>query len=508
MGPFELRPRESKLLRGGQEVPLGSRAFETLVALIEADGEVVAREALMARVWPGVVVEDSNLHTQISTLRRALGDCAGFVATVPGRGYRFAGPIVMATTPSAALVEPRDAERASIAVLPFQNLSADPEQGYFADGIAEEVITALSRVRWLMVIARNSSFAYRGRETDVEEIGRTLGVRYVVDGSVRRAMGRVRITSHLVEAGSRAEIWAERFDGGLEDVFELQDRVSASIVNAIEPRLQRAEVLRARAKPTASLDAYDHYLRALGLLVPRTAANYAQALAELGEAARLDPGFAPAIALAAHGHYVRIIQGWQAAGPAEIDAMVALADRALALAPDDPGVLMHAGFVLGWAARGLAASLELLARALALNPNSAFAWYVDGWLRLQAGDPEAALPRLAQALRLSPADPLAAAAAHASAANAHLLAGRPAEAVSSGERAVREARDFAFSQRAHAASLALAGRMAEAAVAAEALLAIEPGFTMTSFAARIPLRDTAANRVLFEGMRRAGLPER
>jgi TolB-like protein/Flp pilus assembly protein TadD len=511
-GHWQVLPERRQLLAAGEPVPVGSRAFDLLVALAAAEGAVVTKTELLAAIWPGMVVEESNLQAQVSALRKALGpDGAAVIANVPGRGYRLAAEL-LATGPRPPAAPSRSTpalpDRPSLAVLPFRNLSADPEQEYFADGMAEEVTTALSRVEWLFVIARNSSFAYKRRAVDVTEIGRELGVRYIVDGSVRRAAGRVRITSQLVEAETRAEIWAERFDGGIDDVFDLQDRVSASIVGAIEPRLRRAELLRARAKPTERLDAYDHYLRALSHLLPRTAANYRSALRDLEAAMLLDPDFALAMALAAHCRYVRIIQGWAGDAEGDLAAMTRLAEAALDREPDDPGVLAHAGFVLGWADRGLAASLQLLRRALELDPNSAFAYYVDGWLRMHAGEPDIALERCAWALRLSPRDPLAAAAAMSTSGLALILAGRFDEAVDWGDRAVREAPDFAYPRRVHAAALALAGRLGEARAAGAALVAIEPGFTVDSFVTRIPLRATQANRLLFDGLRRAGLPER
>lgn len=508
IGPFELRPRERKLLRDGREVPLGARGFEILMGLIEADGDVVSKEALLTRVWPGVIVNENNLHTQISAVRKALGESGSFVANAPGRGYRFAGPIEMveAVRSPAVIVERREADRPSIAVLPFENLSDDSEQGYFADGMAEELITALSRMRWLFVIARNSSFAHRARGADASRFAEELGVRYVVTGSVRRALRRLRITCHLVDAQSQMEIWADRFDGEMEDVFDLQDRVTASIVGAIEPRLRQVEVERARAKPTQDLLAYDHYLRALGHLVPRTAENFEQALAELDSALALDGDFALALALAAHCRYVRLLEGWIAEPEVEIDAMAQLAEAALARGPDDATVLSHAGFVLAWCGRSLPASLQLVDRATRLNPNSAYGVYVDGWVRMQAGRSDEAIERFQTSIALSPLDPLSAASAMAATGQALLLAGRHEEAVRWAERAIREAADLGYAHRVRVAALALTGRVDAATAAARTLLEIEPGFTVAGFLKRLPIRDTPASRLLAEGLRSAGLP--
>src|SRR5438132_6261985 len=243
-------------------VPIGSRALEILSVLVERAGDLVSRDEITNAVWPRTIVEGSNLPVQIAALRRILderraeGSC---IQTVPGRGYRFTAAVTRA---SAGVVLPLP-DKPSIVVLPFANMSGDPEQEYFADGMVEEIITALSRIRWLFVIARNSSFTYKGRAIEVQQVGRELGVRYVVEGSVRKAGQRVRITAQVIDAISGAHLWADRFDGSLEDVFELQDKVAISVAGVIEPTLRQSEIERARRKRPDSLDAYDLYLRAL-----------------------------------------------------------------------------------------------------------------------------------------------------------------------------------------------------------------------------------------------------
>jgi TolB-like protein len=256
-GPYRMDQRNRSLTREGVAVPLGGRAFDTLSVLAAASGATVGKEALLDAVWPGLTVEENNLQVQISALRKALGE--GWIVTVPGRGYRLA-PMPSSAEPPAAPTLP---DRPSVAVLPFANLSGDSDQEYFADGVVEDIITALSRTGWLFVIARNSSFTYKGRAVDVKQVGRELGVRYVLEGGVRKAGNRVRITGQLIDAASGGDVWADRFDGELADIFELQDRVTESVVGAIEPSLRRAEIARTLAKPTNSLDAYDLYLRAL-----------------------------------------------------------------------------------------------------------------------------------------------------------------------------------------------------------------------------------------------------
>jgi TolB-like protein len=508
-GRFRVEPGRRVLLADGCPVPLGGRAFDLLLALIRARGEIVGKDELFARAWPGMVVEENNLHAQISSLRKALRpEGERLIVNVARRGYRFAGDL--AEEPVAAgraapdlppLVPPR---RASLAVLPFHNLGAVPTEDYFAEGMAEELTTALSRFGWLFVIASNSSFAFRDPAVDVARVGRELGVRYVVLGSLRRAGGQLRVVARLVEAATRGQIWAERFDGAAADLFELQDSLCASIVGAVEPQLRRAEASRARAKPTDSLDAYDHYLRALSHLFPRTESNYALALTHLDVAARLDPDFALALALAAHCHHTRCAQGWAGCDGTD-EAAVRLAEAALAKAPDDPEVLTHAANALAFYGRGLGPSLQLVERALQLNPNLAFAWFVDGWLRLHGGQPNPAIEHFARARRLSPLDPMARGNAAAGTAQAHLLRGDVEAAVDWARRAVREAADYAFPHRVLVAALAHAGSEREAAAAAKDLLRIEPGFTVDAYVRRTRLAHSPAVRQLTAGLRLAGL---
>src|SRR5215469_14494015 len=268
-GRFRLDLARRELRRDERLVRLGSRALDILCVLASAGGKVVTKDELMERVWAGVVVEEHNIQVHISALRRAFegdGDSESWIVTVPGRGYR----LLRAREPAAA-DDPAPGRslpisgQPSLAVLPFLNLSGDAEQEYFADGMVEEIITALSRIRWLFVTARNSSFAYKGQNVDVKRVGRELGVRYVLEGSVRRNVNRVRITAQLIDAGTGAHLWADRFDGPLEDVFELQDKVASSVAGVIEPALQAAETARSTARPTTDLTAYDLYLRAHAL---------------------------------------------------------------------------------------------------------------------------------------------------------------------------------------------------------------------------------------------------
>jgi TolB-like protein len=397
-----------------EPVALNSRALALLAMFIERRGQLVSKDEIFAAVWPGIVVGESNLTVQISALRRVLdqrragGSC---IQTVPGRGYRFTAPVTRvaaeAHANAAALLPgaaPPLPDGPSIAVLPFQNMSGDPEQEYFADGMVEEIITALSRIRWLFVIARNSSFTYKGQAVDVKQVGRELGVRYVLEGSVRKARQSVRIATQLIDATTGAHLWADRFDGSLEDVFDLQDKVASSVAGVIEPTLQAAEIRRSSERPTGDLTAYNLFLRALSDWSSREKHRLVRALDLLGRAIERDPQYGPAFALAAHCHQLLEVRGWVEDPEAARRTSVDLARQALWVAPDDPDVLAFVAFVLGYFGEDIGVAIGLIDRCLALNPSHARAWHWSGLLRIFAGQPERALDDLQHYLRLSPRD--------------------------------------------------------------------------------------------------------
>ena len=293
-------------------------------------------------------------------------------------------------------------DKPSIAVLPFQNMSGDPEQEYFADGMVEEVITALSRIRWLFVIARNSSFTYKGQAVDVKRVGRELGVRYLLEGSVRRAGDRVRITAQLIDAASAAHLWADRFDGSLEDFFDLQDRVASSVAGVIGPTMEAAEIRRSAERPTGDLTAHDLYLRALSYAYPRRKEGIIAALDLLGRAIERDPRYGVALAKSGWCHFQLDINGWTDDHEANRRTGVDLARRALQINPDDPEVLAIAAFVLAWYGEDIDVAVGLIDRCLDLNPSFARGWYWSGVLRVFAGQPDLALEHFETFVRLSP----------------------------------------------------------------------------------------------------------
>ena len=380
---------------------------------------------LEAAAEPGGICVSATVHDQIGTKLAVafadLGEQQVKNIALPVRVYRVR-PALSHPAPSHPLsrIAGEGAERSeageggapatlalalpdkpSIAVLPFANMSGDPEQEYFVDGMVEEIITALSRIRWLFVIARNSSFTYKGQAVDVKQVGRELGVRYVLEGSVRKAGQRVRITVQLIDAATGTHLWADRFDGSLEDVFELQDNVASSVAGVIEPALQAAETTRSAGRPTGDLTAYDLYLRAYEM-VWSSARQIPEALRLMEQAIARDPRYGPALAWAALC-CTRLVSDGRSEDPAA-DRLkgVDFARRALEVAGDDPGVLAHAARALAYFGEDIGAMVALVERALALNPNFARGWHISGLLRMWAGQPDIAIEHVEAALRLSP----------------------------------------------------------------------------------------------------------
>ena len=397
-------------------------------------------------------------------------------------------------------------DKPSIAVLPFDNMSGDSEQDYFADGMVEEIITALSRLRWLFVIARNSSFAYKGRAVNVKQVGRELGVRYVVEGSVRKAGNRVRITGQLIDTSTGAHLWADRFDGTLEDVFDLQDQVTASVVGAISPKLEQAEIARAKRKPTENLDAYDYYLRGMAFVHEWNKEANSKALQLFYLAIELDPDFASAYGMAARCYSQRKANVWMEDPIRETAEIVRLARRAAELGKDDALALCTAGIGLAYGAGELDDGAALIDQALALNPNLAWAWIFSGWVKVWGGEPEAAIEHITCAMRLSPQDPYLF-GMYAGIACAHLFVGRHAEALSWARAAIRDRPNMLMANCVNAASAALAGEAKEAEQAMNRVRELDPGLRMSNLESLAPIRRPEDFAAWAEGLRRAGLPE-
>ena len=385
---------------------------------IHGDGVNIAAR-LEGVAEPGGICVSAIVHDQVrdrlDCVFEDLGEQSLKNIVRPVRMYRI-GPEIGAFRPlsdvdatGTAAVQPAALslpDKPSIAVLPFQNMSGDPEQEYFVDGMVEEIITALSRIRWLFVIARNSTFTYKGQAIDVKRVGRELGVRYILEGSVRKGGNRVRITAQLIEGETGTHLWADRFDGLIEDVFELQDKIALSVAGVIEPALQAAEMRRSAARPTTDLTAYDLYLRALAVFYPITKERVIEALRLFEEAIAIDPHYGPALSWAAMCHREIATSGWAEAPETSWRKGSALARQAVQAAENDPRVLVNAALVLAHfgddIGEDIGAMIGLIDRALALNPSFARGWNVSGILRNIAGEHDLAIEHIGIALRLSP----------------------------------------------------------------------------------------------------------
>jgi adenylate cyclase len=411
------------------------------------------------------------------------------------KGERAAAPVADAERP------PPLPDKPSIAVLPFQNMSGDPEREYFADGMVEEITTLLSRFKWLFVIARNSSLTFKGKAVDIKEVGRTLGVRYILEGSVRKAAGKIRITGQLVDAITGAHIWADRFERDLTDVFALQDEVAVAVVSVIEPKLLQTEIAMATRRRPENLTAYDFYLRALPQFYLATREGVAEAMRLAHRALELDPRFSPVAALASLCHMQNVVWGYAVDPRFERKEAVRLSRLALSIDDSDPDTLASAGVISAYMVGDSESSVEMADRAVALNPNSYRAWHSRGWVYRSAGLPEEAVQSFERAIRVSPVDPML----HRSFTGigyALIELGRFDEAIVAGKKAQRQNPFYPVTYRCLAAAFAHLGRDAEAREASARLLELDPAFAISS-----RTRGQSNAKLLIEGLRKAGLPE-
>ncbi len=514
---FVLDPERRELRRGGETVAVAPLVFDLLLHFVRHRERVISKDDLLDAVWDGRIVSESTLASHINAVRKAIGDSGTeqrLLRTMARKGFRFVGDVAeIAPVPAPALLAPGSGaanpalpDRPSIAVLPFLNLSGDPQQDYFVDGVVEDIILALSRSRWLFVIARNSSFTYKGRAVDVRQVGRELGVRYVLEGSVRRAANRVRITGQLIVTTSGMHLWGERFESVVDDIFELQDQITASVAGAIAPQVEFAEIERAKRKPTESLDAYDYYLRGLTKFHLSTREGLDEALPKFYKAIALDPDFAAAYGMAAGCFYWRKMNRWLDDRAVDGAEAARLCERAVALGRNDAVALTRGGHAWPHFGGDLHTCVAHVDRALVLNPNLSTTWYLGGYQRVSLGEHDEAIAYFTRAMRLSPRDPETF-QMHTGIAMSHLYSLRFDAALASLQQAAQELpnilRVAAFQAMAHA----LAGEIDEARAAMEHVRRLDPGLNLRNIDDWLLVRRPQDFALASEGLRRAGLPE-
>lgn len=495
--------RELRLGNGLVEVE--PQVFDLLEYLIQNRDRVVTRDDLIESVWRGRIVSESTLNTRISSARYAVGDCGKeqrLIRTLARKGIRFIGTVKEEQVCQSATLLPLP-DQPSIAVLPFQNMSADPEQEYFVDGIVEDIITALSRVKLFFVIARNSSFTYKGKHVDTRQVGRELGVRYVLEGSIRRSGNRVRIAAQLIEAATGNHVWAEKFEGELDEVFELQDRITETVVANIEPSLELAEIDRARRKPTDRLDAYDLCLRARSLYYSsKDRENNDAELRLLDQAIALDPNYAFAKAFAAQLIHLRMIQWW--ATPEDVAKGSRLAHEALISSRDEPTTIALAAHALAYITHDFDRALAAMDRAVRLNPNSAHILNLSGWLRLWVSEDDRAIDDFSRLIRLSPKDP-GIGVTYNGLAHAFLFKNEPDKALEYARRSTHELPGWVSAWMILVAASINVGNAQEARESARRMMTLSPNFSITK--RWNPFRDKRPFDLISERLRKAGVPE-
>ena len=511
---YTLDTERRELHRGAEIVPVTPQVFDLLAYLIHNRERVVSRESLIHAIWDGRIVSDAAVTTRLNAARSAIGDSGEqqrLIKTFPRRGFRFVGQVREAQGSESAqfagepLKSPKPAltlpDKPSIAVLPFANLSSDLEQEYFADGMVDDIITALSRFKLMFVIARNTSFTYKGRAVDIKRIGRELGVRYVLEGSVRKSAGKLRISGQLIDAATGAHLWADRFEGDLADVFALQDKVTERVVSAIQPKMLQTEMDLAARRPN-DLSAYDLCLRAVSHLDSRSRGGSAEALRLVTRALEIDPRYGFAATVAGICRFINVGLEWTVDPKYEIAEGFRLLRLALSIDGNDPEALSRLGRVTASFSGDFDAGKELVDRAVAFNPNASIAWGDRGWTYLVAGEPEEAIRSFERVIRLSPFDPW-----HfgnfTGMSMAFIDLGRFEDAVTMAKKALSQSQSFAMSYCSLVSALVHLGREAEARDAATGLLKLKPDFCVSKWLAS---RSQWRTPMFFDGLRRAGLP--
>jgi TolB-like protein len=515
-GDHKLDTDRRELRRGSESVVLQPQVFDLLVYLVQNRDRVVSKDDLIATVWGGRIVSDSTLTSRINAARKAVGDSGGeqkLIRTIARKGLRFVGAVTThEAAPSAgssadeahALARPALPlpDRPAIAVLPFVNMSDDPEQEYFSDGISEDIITALSKLRWFFVIARNSSFIYKGKAVHLKQIADELGVGYVVEGSVRKIGDRVRITAQLNDVATGSHVWAEHYDRDLADVFAVQDEITQAIVAAIEPQIYAAENIRARRKPPDNMDAWDLVMRALSHYWRVTRQDNLVAQALLEKATAIDPNYGQALGVLAASHIFCAHMGW-----ADLAATISIAERAAVAAVradnEDPWA-HHALGTVHLHCRRFEDSLAEFEWALQLNPSFSLAHGFHGLALSYCGRWKEADLAAHRALRLSPRDPLSA-IYYGIASYAQYIGRNYDEAMRRASEGIRRRPDFVGAHRVLTAAAGMAGQTEVAASALQQLRRAQPNISLEWIAHYMPIKEAPEREHYLEGFRRAGL---
>jgi len=506
-----------ELFRGGAPISVQPQVFDLLVHLVQNRDRVVSKEDLIALVWGGRTVSDSTFTSRINAARTAIGDSGRdqkLIRTISRKGLRFVGSVHEPSSsvrpadrlaerrlerPSSALPLP---DRPAIAVLPFNNMSGEREQEYFSDGISEDIITALSKLRWFFVIARNSSFTYKGKAVHMKQIGEELGVRYVLEGSVRKSGDKVRITAQLNDVSTGSHIWAERYDRNLADVFAVQDQITEAIVAAIEPQIYAAENFRSRRKPPNSLDAWDLVMRALSHYWRVTRPDNMVAQALLEKAITIDPSYGQALSVLATSHMFAVHLGW-----ADIRSAAPIAERAALAAvesdSEDPWAHNALGSVY-FSTRRLDDSLAEFELALQLNPNFSLAQGYYGLALSYCGRWQEAYEAAQRAIRLSPRDP-SSAIYYGIAAYAQFVGRNYQEAIALAREAIRQRGDLTGAYRVLTVAAGMSGQAEVATAALQELRRAQPNISLAWIENQLPWKLDADREHYLEAFRRAGL---
>jgi TolB-like protein len=523
---YTLDVSKRELRRAGALVAVEPLDLDVLEYFVRHNERIVSKEELIDAVWSRRIVSDSTISSRITAVRQAIGDSGRqqrLIRTYSRRGFRFVGDFQVRPTDQGERprqTEAQEREHAgnvactgapiqrapTIAILPFAIDGYDPRQHAFVNGLVEDITTALSQFHWLSVLARSTSFAWRGWAVDIKQLGHDLGAHYTVEGSVRLAGSRMRVTARLIDAGSAATLWSNWFDIESDDFFDLQDRITATVAGAIEPRLERIEIARAKGRPDESLNARQCYLRGLGRLYQWNRSGVDDALRLFRRATEIDAEFACAYGMAAYCYVQRKSYGWLNDRACEAEECARLARRAAELTNDDPLTLAKAGHAIESLTGDLDSGAVFIEQALKLNPNLAAGWYVRGWLDLFHGRPEIAADHLLRAIRLSASDPLVF-KTHSALAYAYLLLGRFDDGAAMAERALYAHPHYLTGVRGAAANHALAGRVGRAQELMARVRALDPTLTVSKLPELLPFQRPQDQDKWTGALRRAGLPD-